>query len=218
MKDVTIIVACKDEDPKYSKKIKEGASCPVKVIWDKSYGLAVKQGVRESKTKYVLTMDGDGQHSLEEAKKLYKAFKISKCAMLIGHRRESRSSFRVLGSLFFNLLASIICGRWIVDLNSGMRIFDREKALAYASILCDGFSYTTSITISFLADDLDVEWFPIQVLGRTQGRSHVNPIHAFITLWQIIKIGGALRTRRIRKFWRENIKSRLFYRTKQNGK
>ena len=154
-------------------------------------------------------MDADGQHTPTEARKLYKAFKLAKCDLMIGHRRQASRGLRVLISLFFNVLASIFAHKWVVDLNSGMRIFSRKHALSYASILCDNFSFTTSITMSFLSDDLSVEWFPVKVAERKKGRSHVNFIHALITLNQIIRIGGALRTRRIRKWWRENIKSQL---------
>ena len=38
---------------------------------NKGYGAAIKSGVINSKTKYVVTIDSDGQHLLDDVKSLY---------------------------------------------------------------------------------------------------------------------------------------------------
>ena len=58
--------------------------------------------------------------------------------------------------------------------------------------------------MSFFCDDYKVEWFPIKVAERPHGKSHVKVVKdGLVTLWYILWIGGALRTRRIRKWLRE---------------
>jgi glycosyltransferase involved in cell wall biosynthesis len=159
---VTIVIPSKGEDPFYAAEVEAKAGCDVITVFNRGYGEAIKWGVRRARTKYILTMDADGQHTLEEAERLYAAFKIAGCDMMIGERRvKDRNIIRRSASLFFNVLASLFAGRWVVDLNSGMRIFRRDLANSYRPILCDGFNYTTSSCLAFLSDGYKVEWFPI---------------------------------------------------------
>jgi len=210
MKDLTIVIPVKGEDERFVQEIEDKATCEVIVIRNLPYGKAIKTGVRRAGTKFILTMDGDGQHTWQEANKLYKVFKLLKCDLLIGDRREKiKNPVRASASNLINFLAGLFAYRWVVDLNSGMRIFSRENAISYEPILCNDFSYTSSLAMSHLADGLSVEWFPINVFPRVSGKSHVQPIkHGFITLYYIIRIGGALRTRGLRKW----LRSRWLYR------
>ena len=202
--DTTIVIPSKNEDPKYVEIIKERAKCPVIVIKDKLYGEAIKEGVRQASTRYILTMDADGQHTYQEAERLANMFDVMGPDMLIGERRQKGRNFiRAFASLVLNCCASVFSGRWVVDLNSGMRIFRRDLAISYEEILCDNFSYTTSIAMSFLADGHNVEWSPILVNDRKEGKSHVKPVKDGLrTLYYIIRIGFALRTRGLRKLLR----------------
>jgi len=203
-RDVTLVLASKGENPKYAREIRKKAGRNVIVVKDKLYGEAIKIGVRRARTKYIITMDADGQHRYEDAVALYKARKISKADLLIGHRRQSERSFiRQLGSFFLNSLSSIFASRWVVDLNSGLRIFRRDNALGFESILCDDFSYTTSLAMAHLADGFKVEWFPVNVYSRTEGKSKTQWFkHTLISIGYIVWIGSALRTRKIRAYLR----------------
>lgn len=170
------------------------------------YGGAIKTGIQATKRKYILTMDGDGQHKATDAWRLYQAKKLLPyCKMVIGQRRlETESFVRMVGRKILNLIASFFTRRYMLDLNSGMRIFERELAVNYFPILCNDFSFTTSLTISMMADNYWVEWFPITVLPRAKGHSKVRLFHhAWITLKYILWIGLALRTRGIRAWLRK---------------
>lgn len=204
MDEVTIVIPSKDEDPRYVAQIKRQATCPVIVIYDAPYGEAIKRGIAEATTEYILTMDADGQHDYRGAQDLYEAQKICKADLIIGHRRlKERNPVRVFGSFLINAFASVFAQRWVVDLNSGIRLFKRSNAVNYKSILCDDFSFTTSLAMAHLADDLKVEWFPINVYPRMEGKSHVKFFrHTLITVYYIIRIGFALRTRRFRSWLR----------------
>ena len=175
------------------------------------YGEALVTGIRLSTRPLVMTIDGDGQHLVSECVKLYHAFKLIQDAdMLIGFRRVKNEKFiRYIGRKLLNWTASIICTSWINDLNSGARIFRRNIVYGYLPILCRTFSFTTSLTISLMADNHRVEFFPINVKERRYGKSKVKLFkHGFITLKYILWIGLALRTRKIRA-WKRNLFSRL---------
>ena len=113
---------------------------------------------------------------------------------------------RYVGRKGLNWIASLFAWRWIPDLNSGLRIFQRSMALGYFPILCDRFSFTSSLTLSMLADCYLVDWLPIKVAPRTHGTSKVHVWRdGWLTLRTILWIGLGLRTRRIRAWLRNSI-------------
>lgn len=168
------------------------------------YGQALMSGIELAKHPTVLTLDGDGQHTVRDVLNLFSVYKMLNVDMIIGSRRlDHESSVRMWGRKFLNLIASFFTGIYMQDLNSGMRIFSRDKAIGYFPILCKKFSFTTSLTLSYMCDNFKVEWFPIKVFERTKGSSNVNVIRDGITtLKYILWIGIALRTRRIRSWLR----------------
>jgi len=174
------------------------------------YGSALMTGIKNATRDIILTIDGDGQHSVSECVKLYHAFKLMQTAdMVIGVRRlKNESPIRFLGRKFLNWTASLVCTYWLPDLNSGARIFKRHIAIGYFPILCKRFSFTTSLTISMMCDKYQVEFFPILINDRKHGKTRVKVIRdGIVTLWYILKLGFALRTRGIRS-WRRKLFSR----------
>lgn len=182
--------------------------CPYATIsssYNQGYGAALKEGIRASTTPWIITMDGDGQHRIRDVQRLIEFVKdFPEYDMVIGNRRLKEESFkRWWGRKLLNWTATLFANRWIADLNSGIRIFKREVALSYEPILCDRFSFTTTITMSFLTDGRLVDWLPIRVLSRSNGHSKVNLWKdGARTLYYIVKIGLALRTRKLREFTR----------------
>ena len=191
-----IVVDDGSKDP-FPESIKHGVN--------QGYGSALMTGIKNASRAIVLTCDGDGQHSVSEIVKLYHVFKlIGNADMVIGVRRlNSETALRFLGRKFLNWTASLLCSYWISDLNSGARIFKRSLALGYFPILCRTFSFTTSLTISMLADKYRVEFFPINVAERTHGKTRVKVIKdGIVTLYFILRNSVALRTRGIRRWLR----------------
>lgn len=175
------------------------------------YGSALMTGIKNATRPVIMTIDGDGQHAVDEVKKLWAAWNLMDGVdMLIGVRRiRGERLVRLLGRKFLNWTASLLCLYYLPDLNSGARVFRRDKAIGYFPILCRTFSFTTSITMSFMCDGYHVEWFPIKVHQRAHGKSHVRVIrHGLVTLYYILRIGIALRTRGLRQ-WKRNLFSRL---------
>lgn len=228
MKDLTVVIPVQNEPHAVANKLKrqlkrlgaeviivdDGSVAPnpdaIKHHSPKGYGQALITGINQAKRKYIMTMDGDGEHSVSEAIKLYKAFELmgKEPDMLIGARRLAHEKFiRLLGRKILNTIASVLALYYFQDLNSGLRIFRRDLATGYAPILCKQFSFTTSLTMSMKCDNYHVECFPIKLNKRASGQSRVKIIkHGFITLWYILYIGTAIRTRGIRK-WLRNLRS-----------
>lgn len=168
------------------------------------YGRALKSGISLATSEWVVTMDGDGQHRLRDVERLIEFTQdFPSVDMVVGDRRIRDRGVRYFGRKALNWAASLFAWRYIPDLNSGLRIIRRRVAQGYLPILCDGFSFTTSITTAMLADGYKVDWLPIQVNPRPFGKSHVRLLRdGLVTLRYIVWIGLALRTRRIRRVWR----------------
>lgn len=181
--------------------------CPYATIRheiNRGYGAALKSGITIARGELIATLDGDGQHTLYDIQRLLDFFiYFQPVDMVIGDRRLKDEGMRLVGRKGLNWTATLFAGRWIPDLNSGMRIFKRKIAVGYFPILSDRFSFTTSLTLSMLTDGYQVDWLPIKVLPRAYGESKV-------ALWQdgwrtlklIIYLGLALRTRALRQWLR----------------
>jgi len=169
------------------------------------YGYAIKRGIEKATRPLILTMDGDGEHTVLDAQKLTVVFElITDCDMLVGCRwNKKEKAIRWIGRKAINFLAVCWSRHMLPDLNSGMRVFRKELALDYKPILCDTFSFTTSLTMSLVTDGHNVAWFPIDTKPRNYGTSHVRIVRdGLITVFFIFWIGFALRTRKLRGFLR----------------
>lgn len=192
-----VIVVDDGSKDSYPKSIKHGTNF--------GYGAALMTGIKNATRPLVMTIDGDGQHTASEVVKLYHAFKLIETAdMVVGARRLKHERLvRYIGRKLLNSIASILSCHWLSDLNSGMRIFKRDLAIGYFPILCRTFSFTTSFTMSLMCDGHRVEWFPIRLQERSHGKSHVKVIKdGLVTLYYILRIGFALRTRGLRAWLR----------------
>ena len=142
-----------------------------------------------------------GKHLVEDVQKLYQVYKmVTDCKMVIGQRWGlAETGLRFWGRKVLNAIATIIANHYMVDLNSGIRVFDRQIAIGYSPILCDTFSFTTSLTMSMITDKHKITWLPIEVQDRTYGRSRVKIVQdGLVTLYYIVWVGLALRTRKLR--------------------
>lgn len=223
MDDLSVVMPCYEEDHEIIKNtVKELESFGAEVIvvddgskdpYPKSikhgtnfgYGSALMTGIKNATRPIILTIDSDGQHTVKESVKLYHAYKLMECPdMLIGVRSLKRESLlRYLGRKFLNWTASLICFHFLPDLNSGARIFKRDISIGYFSILCRRFSFTTSITMCMMLDGYKVQFFPIKVEDRTHGKSRVKVLRdGWVTLYYILKLGFAIRTRGVRAWLR----------------
>lgn len=226
LSEVSVVIPCFNENHQVLSKLEQelqdlgaevvivddGSKTPYPTfVWhpvNQGYGQSVMTGIDWASRSVIITMDGDGQHRAQDAVNLVQVWRMLDVDMIIGARRLNyEKPIRMWGRKILNFIASLFTGIYMCDLNSGMRIFKKKIAVGYFPILCRTFSFTTSITMSYMCDNYKVEWFPIKVLQRPCGKSHVKLVKdGLITLYFILRIGIALRTRRIRA-WLRRLKS-----------
>jgi glycosyltransferase involved in cell wall biosynthesis len=153
------------------------------------YGGAIKTGVRAVETPFLVTFDGDGQHSIEDIKILFTSFLETKSDMLIGKRSGANTDkFRRVGKWLIRTFASFLMKVPITDLNSGFKLYRANLAQEYIYLCPDSMAYSDLITLIFINQKNLVKEFPITVQERLGGKSTINLFTAFDTVLEILNI------------------------------
>ena len=149
-------------------------------------GAAVKSGARAACGEILAFMDGDGQHDPREIDRLLAKLDQG-YDMAVGARDSgSHASIgRLFGNKLYNVLASRLSGREIIDLTSGFRLVRAKLFKKFLYLLPNGFSYPTTITMAFLRSGYPVCFEPITV-GERIGKSHIRPIRDGARFFAII--------------------------------
>ncbi len=136
-------------------------------------GAAVKTGIRESRGKVLVFMDGDGQHEPADIPRLLAL--IGQYHMVVGARSKGSDTHlhRDLANYVYNKLASFVASFKVQDLTSGFRAIRRRDALRFCDMLPNGFSYPTTITLAFLRSGRSLAYIPIQTRHRI-GKSKIR--------------------------------------------
>ncbi len=169
------------------------AAAGVQVIshpYPKGNGAAIKTGARAATGEIIVFMDGDGQHQAEDIPRLLEKLTAG-YDMAVGARvRGSHAGVhRAVANDVFSRFASWMVMQKIEDLTSGFRAVRANKFRQFLYLLPNGFSYPTTITMSFFRAGYGVAYVPIHALER-QGRSHIRPLRDGVRfLLIIIKIG-----------------------------
>lgn len=137
-------------------------------------GAAVKAGARAASGEVLVFMDADGQHRPEDIPLLLQKLDQG-YDMVVGARGKGSqaSVHRSIGNKIYNRLASWMVGQRIVDLTSGFRAAKAGKFKQFLYLLPNGFSYPTTITMSFFRAGYGVAYVPIHAPKRIGG-SHLR--------------------------------------------
>jgi len=142
--------------------------------YNKGYGAALKTGVRKASGEFVLMMDSDGQHKIEDIPNLLKY--IDDYDMVVGERKipVDQEWIRKPGKLLLSFVANYLSGIKIPDINSGFRLIRKECVLEFMHILPNGFSFSTTITLAMLKAAYNVKYEPVDIQPRSGGKSYVS--------------------------------------------
>lgn len=142
---------------------------------NRGYGASLKTGTRAATRDYVLFCDGDGQHSVEDVRRLIK--ECDDYDLVVGARNsDSHQPFlRRPGKFIMKKFGELLAGTKIPDLNSGLRIFKRDTLMRYLHLMPDGFSFSTTSTFAIMKSNRKYKYIPIKVKKRA-GKSTVNQL------------------------------------------
>jgi glycosyltransferase involved in cell wall biosynthesis len=142
-------------------------------VKNRGYGASLKTGIIAAKYNYIAITDADGTYPADQIPALLA--KLETADMAVGARTGETVHIpwvRKPGKFILGWLANLIAGQRIPDLNSGLRVFRRDCAIQYFSVLSNKFSFTSTITLALLADDYQVVYHPINYYRRV-GKSKI---------------------------------------------
>jgi glycosyltransferase involved in cell wall biosynthesis len=189
------IIFVNDGSTDNTKKILDGLvdQSSVRVIHHKinrGYGGALKSGISRVITPYLVTIDGDGQHHLEDVEQIFQLALDSDADMIVGRRDGAKIStvYRTLGKFVIRSFTKILMPLPITDLNSGFKLYRTDLAKRYVTVCPDSMAFSDVITLVFLNERNLVLEHPIQISPRRKGQSTINTYTALETVIQVLNI------------------------------
>ncbi len=146
---------------------------------NRGYGASLKAGIDRAQYDWILITDADGTYPVEAIAELLKLADHSD--MVVGARLGSSVKIPLVrrpAKWFLTRLASYLAGQRLPDINSGLRLMRKSLVKRYESLLPDGFSFTTTITLSATCNGHVVNYVPINY-GARLGKSKIRPRHAY---------------------------------------
>lgn len=165
----------------------------VKIIHHKvnqGYGGALKSGMLSVITPYVITIDGDGQHDVNEIEELFE-FALQKDAdLVVGNRGRSGNSniYRSFGKWVIRNFTRLLMPLPIRDINSGFKLYRTELAKCYIPLCPNSMAFSDVMTLIFVNQRNLVLEYPITIKERMSGKSTISTRTAFETVMEILNI------------------------------
>ena len=151
------------------------------------YGHSLKTGIQSASHEFVAIADADGTYPLEELpgmmKKMEEGFD-----MVVGARHGAAyrgTFFKMPARFIFKFLVEFSTGRHIPDINSGLRVFRKSDVSPLFPLLCDTFSFTTTLTLAYCFLHKFICYIPIKYEKRI-GSSKVRIVRDSLRTLQFI--------------------------------
>lgn len=177
------------------------------------YGASLKTGIRAATYDTIVITDADGTYPNEQIPLLLKEYNRG-FDMVVGARTGQNyfeSALKAPLRLLLKLMVEYTAGRKVPDVNSGLRVFSKQKAVPFFNHLSNTFSFTTSITLAYMMNSLFVKYIPIPYHKRTgktkvhlfrdslrtlqyivEAITYYNPLKIFILMSALITTGALL--------------------------
>ncbi len=132
---------------------------------NKGYGTALQTGFLAAKGDIICCLDADGTYPPEEIPKLYHYLITRDVDMVSGARLLGKCRgmpfIRKIGNHILSLFASLLLGRRIYDLASGMRLLRKETLVALLPLSND-LDFTVRMTLKSAAKKMPFKEIPIR--------------------------------------------------------
>ncbi len=142
-------------------------------------GFSIRSGIlhvlKKTNFEWMVILDGDGQHQVEDILALMDATKTPDVDIVLGNRMletKNMPPVRYLTNKFMSWMLSKMCGQYLPDTQCGFRLFGRE-ALGKMRLISDKYDIESEILIEAAKNDLKIRSVPI----RTIYGEEVSEIH-----------------------------------------
>ena len=139
------------------------------------YGYSLKQGIMYAKNKTIIITDADTTYPFSYIPKMIKE-KEKGIDLVVGARTGMNYTRPIIKNILRKLLkrfVEFVSGKKVRDINSGLRIFDKETVMKFFPRLCNAFSFTTSQTLAYLMNNLKISYVDVPYSSR-KGKSKIR--------------------------------------------
>ena len=155
-------------------------------------GTARRLGTQQAVGEIVVWTDADMTYPNERIPELVRILaEDPSYDQVIGARTSEQGTHKLLrvpAKWLIRKIAERLTNEKIPDLNSGLRAFRREIALPYLRLLPAGFSCVTTITLSFLSNQHDICYVPIDYAKRSGSSKFHFVTDAYRYILQVLRM------------------------------
>ena len=158
-------------------------------------GAALKAGLSYLNTVnddfQVITLDADGQHSLQDALLLLQKSLENEGSLLLGSRAQSKNSplRSRIGNYITKKVFSLTTGVRVEDTQTGMRAFSKQLIPKLLEIQGERYEYEMNMLLDFAKEGISIKEFPIETIYiNDNAESHFDTVKDSIRIYsQILK-------------------------------
>ncbi len=156
---------------------------------NRGYGAAIKTGIRRCETEYVVTIDADGQHTLEDIDKMLEILIRENADICVGNRNSKGSTaLRNFAKSIIVRFSKAFINIKINDLNSGMKMYKTNVVKYMVKFAPNGMPFSDVIVLLFHQFRFKIIEEPINIKPREHGTSTISYKTAIETLYEIMYI------------------------------
>ena len=139
---------------------------------NRGYGFTIKKGISNSINETIAIIDLDRTYKIDDLNSIsneYINVQQLKYDLIIGQRKitaANTSRLKIIGKTIINQIANFCFNEKIVDYNSGLRVFNKNKFNIHSHMMSNRFSLTTSMTITFLNENYEIKFHKIKYEER----------------------------------------------------
>lgn len=192
----TVVVVDDCSKDQTAKVAKESGAAVARHIINTGAGGATRTGLHYAMNainnlEYVVTIDADGQHSVEDIKKVVDHAIDHNSQMIVGSRlhegnNESMPLHRRYGNIGLSLISRALFGIKTKDTQSGLRLFRADILPKVSDYTIDRYGFCTEMLWLAVKHKVDVEEVPISVVYSeetlTKGQNNWGVVHLVLDL------------------------------------
>ena len=160
---------------------------------NRGYGFSIKKGVNNSTNENIAIIDLDRTYKIEDLNNISNEFINTyklQYDLIAGERKidtTNTSRLKIIGKTLINMITNFCFNEKIIDYNSGLRVFNKNKFIKHSHMMSDRFSLTTSMTITFLNENYETKFHKIRYEER-MGKSKLGYKDFFKFLYTIFSL------------------------------
>ena len=160
---------------------------------NRGYGFSIKKGIKNSINQYIAIIDLDRTYKIEDLNNIANTFVNDhnfSYDLIAGQRNidiNNTSRLKIIGKTIINTIANFCFNEKIIDYNSGLRVFNKNKFIKHSKMMSNRFSLTTSMTITFLNENYEIKFHKIKYEERS-GKSKLGVMDFFKFLYTIFSL------------------------------